>query len=146
MTSNQTDATNEEWISAQFSEAGKPVLVRLQNVRLDSALEARFPHLVTIAVTYPADNPKGLPTAAQYALLGDYEDSLLDGLEARGDGVAAVVRTANGTMTFRVYVGDAATAVADFDASPCAFATTLTVIENDRWAAFRAARASIPDE
>ncbi len=135
-----------EWISAQVDDRGKPVLIRLQNVRLDAAMIERYPHLVTVTVAYAPSKKNGLPSPQQYDVLGTYEDTLFDAFEEREGGIVAVVRTYDGSVEYQLYVADVEATVAMARTNESPFATTFAVTEGDHWKTFIAARVALPKE
>ncbi len=108
---------DNHWQNLQTEVNGKPAYIRL-NRGLDPAVHAQqYPHELIVSVKLTQPDDCGLPTAAELAILEQFEDAARATLQRDLQSLLAVVTATDGFLDFIFYSSDPQAAVTRLQAA-----------------------------
>jgi len=100
--------SDARWATVQAENAGQPLIVRIRTDLAKQELQGRWPNRMVVLWRFPAEGPEGshgLPSPAQQAAMGQFEDAVDGAVAAAGVAVLASVATTGGAREWVWYCG-----------------------------------------
>lgn len=96
----------DAWNVANGTNPDRPTILRYRPQLEQFIGDRRYPKRLSVFWSYEADNSSGMPSDAQSAELGAFEDAITAALDPDRIGILAFVFTCSGQREWHFYVSD----------------------------------------